>query len=403
MIRRNPLSATSSALRQGAREYLASGTVTLLAHVVAPVGGQELVTARILQGLVDRGHPVRVIAGRYELDPQVGVDVHLVRGPGRPASIRFPTFLLEAARLLQGNSRGLVQTTGAVVLSPVHVATMHFCHHAYHFDVGIRRASRDTIRHRLNERSFGGMAMAAERWCYRPYYTRRLVPVSLGLGREALSYFPAMAAHTQSIPNAVDVDRFRPSPRFRAELRAELGLADHTLLALFVGGDWQRKGLEFAIRALPAARGWHLAVVGDGPTKRALDWASDAGVTGRVSIVGPRTDTERWYAAADAFVFPTSYEAAPLVAYESMASGTPLLATRANGIEELLHDGSTGFFITRDPTEIATALRRLAAEPDTRARMSTNARTLALAHTWASVIDKYEALYDLVAHECVKS
>lgn len=396
MVRSRRIAHEPSQIK-AAREYLENGAVTLLAHVIAPVGGQELVTSRLLHGLVERGHPVTVIAGRVESLPPTGVAVHLARGPGRPASVRFPTFMAEAARLIRHHGAGLLHTTGAIVSFPIHVATMHFCHHAYRYEVAVRRASQDTAQHRLNERLFTTMSLKAESWCYRPSHTARLVPVSRGLGREAQRYFPAMASRMTSISNAVDTKRFRPDERRRAELRAELGIQPDALLALFVGGDWRRKGLEFAIRSLATAPEWHLAVVGAGPTERATTWAHEAGVADRLILAGPRDDTERWYAASDAFVFPSSYEAAPLVGYEALASGVPLVASRVNGIEDLLVDGETGFFTDRDPLCIAAKLRNLADNPQHRAHMAQAARATSQRHTWENAVAAYVELYDGIA------
>ena len=65
----------------------------------------------------------------------------------------------------------------------------------------------------------------------------------------------------------------------------------------------------------------------------------------RLHFLGSVDQMPRLYAAADAFVLPTSYETFSLVTYEAAAAGLPLLVTRVSGVEDLLADGLNGWFI----------------------------------------------------------
>ena len=99
------------------------------------------------------------------------------------------------------------------------------------------------------------------------------------------------------------------------------------LVCLFVGGDWDRKGVAIAIAALADVPGKvKLWVVGRGDTERFRHLASTLGVADSVTFFGPRHDTERFYQGADVFVLPTEYETFSLAAYEAAASGLPVVA-----------------------------------------------------------------------------
>ena len=98
------------------------------------------------------------------------------------------------------------------------------------------------------------------------------------------------------------------------------------------------------------------------------------------------------YQLADAFVFPTSYEAFPLVALEAAASGLPILATAVNGIRELVSDGVNGFLISRDAGQIARRLRELGDDGALRRRLGSAARSSAMDYSWAKMVDRYDAL-----------
>ena len=86
-------------------------------------------------------------------------------------------------------------------------------------------------------------------------------------------------------------------------------------------------------------------MVGAGDAARIEALAGRHGVAGRLRLLGRRADVERWYQAADLFVFPTAYEAFPLVGLEAAASALPLVATAVNGIEDLVQDGDAGLLV----------------------------------------------------------
>ena len=106
----------------------------------------------------------------------------------------------------------------------------------------------------------------------------------------------------------------------------QLGLAEETLLALYVG-DFQ-KGLPAAIRAAALVPGLHLAAVGRSPVEPYREVIRDAGVADQVHLLPATPHVERCYAAADLFVFPTFYDPFGLVATEAMASGLPVVCRR---------------------------------------------------------------------------
>jgi glycosyltransferase involved in cell wall biosynthesis len=205
--------------------------------------------------------------------------------------------------------------------------------------------------------------------------------------------FPGMATNVTTIPNGVDLDRFRPDAVARAEVRDELGLDEHRLVAAFVGSEWVRKGLADAITALASAPQWSLAIIGSGNEEHFRTIAEDAGVTSRVHFLGRRRDVPRVLAASDAFILPTAYETFSLATFEAAACGLPVLNTRVHGVEELLVDGVNGWFIGRDASEIAKRLRELE-DPHVRSRMGAAARRAARGFTWDGVVDAYADVYE---------
>jgi UDP-glucose:(heptosyl)LPS alpha-1,3-glucosyltransferase len=191
----------------------------------------------------------------------------------------------------------------------------------------------------------------------------------------------------------VDCTAFSPDPALRREARAELGIDDAASVAMFVGGDWGRKGLAYAVDAIALAPGWHLVVAGAGDPSPHAARARRAGSESRLHFLGTVHDMRRLYAAADAFVLPTAYETFSLVTFEAAASGLPLLVTRVHGVEDLLRDGSNGWFITRDDRDIARRLSELRSDAGLARRMAASARAAATAYSWGAMADGYLSVY----------
>lgn len=206
------------------------------------------------------------------------------------------------------------------------------------------------------------------------------------------------------VPNGIDCDRYRPEQRdvHRLSLRRELALEKNTLLLLMIAHNFRLKGLAPAIRVLSEARRSgcpvHLAVLGGGSSSRYRLLARSLRVSEHVTFLGTRPDSAPLLAAADALIHPTYYDACSLVVLEALASGLPVVSTRATGVDELMTDGVEGFLVA-DPTETSAMAGHVRSLLDrsVRERMGRAARQLALRHTFARSCDAIEAAYHEVA------
>jgi UDP-glucose:(heptosyl)LPS alpha-1,3-glucosyltransferase len=368
-------------------------SVTIVAHDIGPVGGMELVLRKLVDGLAARGEEVVVIARSCSVAEPSRVRVHRVRGPRRPFVIAYPWFALAAAVTLARHRRGIVHSTGAIVLGPIDVVSVHLVHHATAWSDGLTRSSRQSRLFRVHAHAAAWMARVGERLAYRPQRARAFVAVSTGVADELRELLPACAEQVVVIANGVDTETFHPDASARAS-RGELGLPLEGLVALFVGSEWERKQLRCAVEALALAPDWHLAVLGLGDSRAYTEHARELGVADRVHFFGVVDGVSAFYRAADAFLLPTHYETFSLATYEAAASGLPLLATDVSGIRDLLQDGVNGFLITSDPGTIADRLRRLTADAPLRARMGRAAREASLAFGWDAMVDRHHALYE---------
>jgi glycosyltransferase involved in cell wall biosynthesis len=214
--------------------------------------------------------------------------------------------------------------------------------------------------------------------------------------------YPSTAKRLRVIPNGVDVTRFDVRDDWRTRARERLALVDSDFSMIFIGHEFDRKGLSFVIEALLGLPDHvRLIVVGGAEymQRKYGQLARDLGVDARVAFLGVRGDVEQLLNAADAFVLPTFYEAWPLVGLEAMACGTPALMTPVGGITECLANGENGFFIKRDPKDIAEKVKTLMDDPELLRNMRSNARETALKYSWDKVAEQYLDLIKEVAEE----
>jgi glycosyltransferase involved in cell wall biosynthesis len=346
--------------------------------------------AELVLGLRRMGHEVTVIARTCVLPGDAGVHFHHVRGPRRPFALAYPWFMVAGSLAVRRRRRGVVQATGAIVLNRIDAVAIHYCH-----QVGPANPSRSTALFRWHVKLASMLKRLGERVCLRLNDPAAVVCVSEGVSEEIREHFPRLADRVVTIHNGVDTEAFAPSRRREeaSSTRAALGFGEQQLVALFVGSEWERKGLEPAIRALATAPDWSLVVAGSGDEASYRALADGLGVGERVRFAGATSDVQRLYQMSNAFVLPSSYETFSLVTFEAAASGLPILATAVSGVRELLVDAHNGFLIDREPDLIGERLRRLAVDAALRQRLGDAARQSVLAFSWERMVREHHALY----------
>lgn len=211
---------------------------------------------------------------------------------------------------------------------------------------------------------------------------------------DSLQALGADASKLHTLRNGVDLERFVPEPRDAA--RQRLGLAGQGVYLLSVGHLIERKGHHIAIEALPALPEVTLVIAGGGPERAALEaLAARLGVAERVHWAGvvPQTELRWWYSAADALALCSSREGWANVLLESMACGTPVIATNIWGTPEVVSQPAAGVLMPeRSAAGLWAAWQKLmAAYP---AREATRAH--AEQFSWAATTQGQLALFDRV-------
>jgi phosphatidylinositol alpha 1,6-mannosyltransferase len=192
----------------------------------------------------------------------------------------------------------------------------------------------------------------------------------------------------------VDNVLFHPGKRSET-IRKSIGVEPGGVLILYAGRISKEKDLDVLLRGFTRLRGdhpqAHLAVIGDGPHRRALvRLYRSPGITFASWKQGE--ELAAWFASADVFALPSTTETLSLVSLESMASGIPVLAMNAGGVRDIVEHEKTGLLANTEG-EFESSLRRLAEDAALRTRLGRNGCRYAEGKAWSHAFEGLERKY----------
>jgi glycosyltransferase involved in cell wall biosynthesis len=166
----------------------------------------------------------------------------------------------------------------------------------------------------------------------------------------------------------------------RRKCRAQLGLGESDIFLLSIGRLTYQKGHEYLVQAMsqvikhfPHAKA---GICGEGPLRPQLEsQIRELGLSDHVRLLGARLDVSPLLAAADVFVLPSRWEGLSRALMEAMAAGLPVIASRVDGIKDLITDGVHGLLVaSEDPKSLETSILQLLEHPPMKKKMGAAAR-----------------------------
>ena len=343
-------------------------------------GGAEMMVLHLARELSRAGHPVRVVSLHGDdtdvagLMRRAGVDVVALNKAGGPD----PRTVLRLRAQMRDFSPAVVHThlpvleyvLPAVRLYGRRVKVIHTVHNI------AREETRHRVLREVNRRAF----------------SHGVVPVALNEEVRS-SICREYALPPSAVPvvgNGIDLDAFRGPQR-----RGPRGAGARLLcVARLAPAKNHALLLQTVARLRESGRDVSLTLVGDGPLRGALEErARELGISERVRFAGRRTDTAAFYRDCDLFVLLSDYEGMPMSIIEAMASGLPVVATRAGGVAELVDDGVNGALVEADAAAAAGAIAAICDDPALYARLSAGAVRTSSHYSAEAMMEKYVDLY----------
>lgn len=203
------------------------------------------------------------------------------------------------------------------------------------------------------------------------------------------------------VPNGVEPPACSDPAGQRTEIRKALGVGSQAVLIGSVGRLVPVKNFQSLIAAtvelLRADRDVHLALVGDGPEQEMLEQlVRDSGISGRIHLVGAKSNVGDWLSAFDVYVNCSLSEGMSQSLLEAMSFGLPLVVTDA-GDNRILAEGCGHVVPVGAVSELGEELGELCSTPGTRRSLGRNARDRhRQQYSIEKMIERYDELYSAV-------
>jgi UDP-glucose:(heptosyl)LPS alpha-1,3-glucosyltransferase len=334
-----------------------------------------------------RDHEVHVFANRIDGERDPRIAFHHIPAMRFYALASVLTFIVPAT--LQRLARfDIVHAQGLCGLRQ-NVVTAHMCQPAW-YAAQEKHVGALTLKQKI----FRAAAQPFEKFIFQPHSTRTVIAVSKRVANDLEQYYHR-TENVSVVYHGVDLETFNPGNRnrFRAAVRSELNLADDRFTALYVG-DLQKAGRP-AIEAISRIPDANLICVSSSDPEPYRDVARQYGAADRIHFLPNTSTIERYYAAADVFVFPSFYDTFGMVVSEAMASGLPVIASRAAGAAELIEHSVSGIVMDEawDVAALTQWVERLKLDATMRDNIGRAGRAAIERFTWDKTAAETMSVY----------
>jgi UDP-glucose:(heptosyl)LPS alpha-1,3-glucosyltransferase len=358
-------------------------------------GGSEGFSRELIARLAGEGNEVHIFALQWESShTPSNVTFHKVPAVSFNSFLRDLSFALSAYRLLRKESFDIIQSHDKTLFQHIYRAG-DGCHIEWLQKRWKRAGLQGKLSIALNP--YHWLILSLERMILRGHRFKKVIAISHLVRKNIIEHYGVQENDIEVIYNGVDLVKFHPAnrERYRKEIRSRYSLPDDAFILLFVGSGFERKGLEFLIKAMELVPYPLTAlIVGRGSEKKYSQLIKKQ----QVIFCGPQPEIEKYYAASDIFTFPVIYEPFGNVQLEALASGLPVITTKLSGAAEIIQEGVHGFVVPR-PEDYASIAEKIQYCMDNRKAyesMCINARQLAEEFSFRKHLNETLHLYQQI-------
>jgi UDP-glucose:(heptosyl)LPS alpha-1,3-glucosyltransferase len=336
-------------------------------------------------------HEVHVFTNTVDDPDSSGITFHHVPAWRRNALTSILSFVVPATLAVRGRF-DIIHAQGLCGFRH-NVATAHFCQTAW-----FQALACENVGLSWRQQVFRRLVTGMERRALCQSATRRVIAISQRLRADVAELY-GRTEGVDVIYHGTDTVTFHPDnrERYRTSVRGAAGIPDGRFVALYVGD--LKKGALAAIQATAKTPGVTLLILSSSNPAPYQSAAGQVKVANRVIFLPHSKRVETFFAAADAFLFPTIYDPFGLVITEAMAAGLPVVTSRMAGASEVITPWVDGLVTERawDVQAIAAHLERLRDDPRLRARLGSAARARIEPLSWDRTAEQTLAVYRGIA------
>ena len=223
----------------------------------------------------------------------------------------------------------------------------------------------------------------------------RIIATTENEKEELIRHYGALPERIGVVPCGVNLEQFKPVSKEHA--KQHLGFGNDKII-LFVGRIDPLKGIDKLIKAMPHLqniKGLRLVIIGGGEhsqrgIEKLQELVGNLNIQDSVAFLGlvKHEQLPYFYSAADVCVVPSYYESFGLVALESLACGTPVVATDVGNLKSVIRQGETGYVITDNaPHRLADKIALLLSKPSADIESTLSIRASVSRFGWPNIAE----------------
>jgi UDP-glucose:(heptosyl)LPS alpha-1,3-glucosyltransferase len=341
-------------------------------------GGAEQFVQGYIQQLAEAGHDIHIFANQWTSSEHPNIHLHHVPAFKLNAFIRTMSFAWFAAKAVGKESFDIIQSHEKTWKQNVY-RVGDGCHKEW---LNQRRRFLPALKgFSLSYNPFHRLILKLEKNLFEAGECRSFIAISQMVKNDILKHYHCPQEYISVVYNGVDLKRFHPDNKniHRENIRKELEIPKSSVLILFVGSGFERKGLKSLLQATQyfSSKNWMLLIMGKGKWNKYLHFVPK-NLRGKIIYKEPVPDIEKYYSASDIFALPSIYEPFGNANLEALASGLPVITSRHCGAADIISHRQNGLIVETPESseEVAKNINSLF-DSTVRQSMGQNGRSLA--------------------------